>query len=146
MPAYEAAIHARWAADETLNGLLPAARFVTGIYFPDDDDDSTPEPEYPYATMTDPGGRRGRDYSNDTILAYPSVQITLYYGKASFDEAKTAIDAVVALFDRVDFDLVGGGTVQKMQMTGEPRWEQDLGDGHWEFTVDFDLDILVEAA
>ncbi len=138
---YEAKIHDRWAADTTLNGLIPVARFITGTRFGDDDR----APDYPYATMTHlPGG--GKTYTNTNKVAHPQVTLTVYVGADQFDEGKAAIEAVVDAFDRADFALSSPDSVLNMQANGSPEVIQDDGDGTWAFAVGFTLSILEVAA
>jgi hypothetical protein len=136
MADYEAQIHARWAADGTLNGLLASTRVHTGPY-------SVVDPKFPFATITFPGGRP-REYSNDDTIAYPTVQITVYHGMDYHDEAKAIIDAVVAAFDRADFTLTGGDSVLNMQLTSEPSQLQDE-DGDWYMIASFECMVLIGA-
>ncbi len=126
----EAQLHARWAADATLNGLLDASKVSTGIYVGTDDN-----PTFPFATLTFPGGSP-RDYTNSQTIARPVVRIAVYHGRSNFDEAKAIMDAVVAAFDRAEFSLSGSDTVVNMQLQGEPASTQD-DDGDWYFIADF---------
>lgn len=131
-----AQIHVRWAADATLNGLLPVAQVHTGAY-------SVEDPEFPFATITFPGGGP-RDYSNTDTIAHPVVQITVYHGLDYHDEAKAIMDAVLAAFDRADFELTGSDSVLNVQLTGEPSELQD-SDGDWYLVASFECAILIGA-
>lgn len=142
MPAYEDGIHARWAADATLNGLLPEAKLTTGIQSQPGDGDNTSEPERPYAVMTHPGGQE-RIHSNSDTLVKPRVRIAVYHGADFYGEAKAISDAIMAAFSRSSFDLDDGSTVLNMQATQDPEPVQNADDKSWEFVVDFDLMIRV---
>lgn len=134
MADWEAQIHARWAADSTLNGLLDSAKFVTGTYFKEDTD-GTGGPTFPYATVTFPGGGV-RSYTTDDTVAYPTARISVYHDRDSYDECKAIMDAVVGCFDRAGFTLTGDNDVLNMQLAGEPEYVQDE-DGDWYAIADF---------
>lgn len=122
-------LHEQWAANATLNGLLPEASLQTGRVF-------AAEPTFPYATLTRPGGgvssRANADIRTDTL----TVRFTVYHGADSYDEGVVIEQAVDDAFDKLDFDLGGGDRVISMMFDGPPPEEQD-DEGNWSWVIDF---------
>jgi hypothetical protein len=137
MANYEAQIHARWAADGVLNGLLPVASLHTGVYM-------ATAPTFPYATLTFPGGSP-RTYTSGSTLASPTVRITVYHAMDNHDECKAIMDAVLAAFDRAAFDLTNPASVLNMQLQSEPSQLQDE-DGDWYMLADFSCLMLTSSS
>lgn len=132
----EEAIHARWAADATLNGLLPATDVHTGRY-------RVADPTFPFATIEITGGT-ARDESNEDALAYPTVQFKIYHAADSHDALKSIVNAMVDAFHQADFNLDGGDKVLDMKLDGEPVYSQDEP-GNWIVTTNFTSMTLVAA-
>lgn len=126
-------IHAQWAADETLNGLLPATKVMTGLYFASD-------PGYPYGTITLPGGPPG-GWSNDAAkLNQVTVVVAVYHDHGSYDACKAIADRVVDLFDKTDFALTGSDKCLSIR-AGEPQEIQDQDSGDWTFVVTLECSV-----
>lgn len=125
------AIHARWAADQRLNSLLPVERLVTGP--PSGDGRGVPR-----ATLTVAGGRR-LSYANDGS-SLDEVTARLEVEHPDYDAGSAAVDAVVVAFDRSDFDL-SGGRVVAMQRAGLPAECYDPAGGCWRWAVEFHCQV-----
>jgi len=132
-----ATLHSRWANDATLNGLLPVAKVVTGIYF-------ASEPAYPYATITRPGDRPLAYSSEGAAVERVLVRITVYHGLNNYDEGLAIADAVKAAFDRKDFALSGSDKVLNMQRCGYMEVSDEDVAG-WFFVLDFDCSVYLAA-
>jgi hypothetical protein len=127
-------IHEKWAANSTLNGLLPVAQFHTGTYFATD-------PEFPYATLTRPSGgsttaRMNDGHRIDTV----TVRIAVYHGADNYDEGVVIADAVDDAFDKLDFDLSNSDRVIQMMIDG-PAGEIQDDEGNWAWVTDFTCTI-----
>lgn len=134
----EKQIHARWAADATLNGLLPETKLATGIYFPPEDDaDDDGNPEFPYATLTRPGDTPEEYYNDGSSIEAVQVRITVYHQKSSYDEGVAIVDAIKAAFDRSMFSLTGNSdkVLHMERLSYAPL--QDQASGDWFFVVDY---------
>jgi hypothetical protein len=121
------AIHARWAADETLNRHLPSGQVLTGLALA-----GVPGPWASIAV------RRGvtEGYTNDgSSVERITVRIQVHH--EDYDQGWAAADAVLAAFDRADFPLSDGDRVMSMQKNGMPREVQDPRSGRWEWLLDF---------
>ena len=121
-------LHTRWAADGTLNGLLPVANVMTGNYFATD-------PVFPYATITRPGDTTEGYDNSDAAEERVTVRVTVYHHRDNYDEGLAIADAVKSAFDRTAFDLSGSDKVLNMQRTGYLEL-QDEND-NWYFVIDF---------
>ena len=130
-------IHAQWAADSTLNGLLPAAGFMTGMNFSDD-------PTFPYATLTRPAGTVDSRTNDGTRIDILPVIITLYHGADSYDEGVAIEQAIDDAFDDAEFSLANGDKVIQMRITGPPAEIQDE-EGNWSWECNFDLVVEMGA-
>jgi len=86
----EATIHTRWAADETLVGLVPAARFRTGA-LPSIDTDSV-DMALPYVMLTREGDAEVRTPSGSVILCDTTMRFTVW--AATLSSAKSVADAI----------------------------------------------------
>lgn len=126
----EKQIHARWAADATLNGLLPETKLATGIYFAED-------PTFPYATLTRPGDTPEEYYNDGSSIEGVQVRITVYHQKSSYDEGVAIVDAIKAAFDRSMFSLTGNSdkVLHMERLSYAPL--QDQASGDWFFVVDY---------
>ncbi len=131
-------IHEQWAANSTLNGLLPVAQFHTGTYF-------KAEPAFPYATLTRPGigsitSRLNDGHRIDTL----TVRIAVYHGADSYDEGVAIADAVDDAFDKLGFALSNSDRVIQMMVAG-PASELQDDDGNWTWVTDFTCMIQMAA-
>lgn len=126
LPKY---LHTRWAANETLNGLLPVASLHTGSH-------RAVDPTFPYATITMPGGyndgRTNDGVSNEVVTA----RISIYHGADNYDELVTIAEAVHDAFDGAAFNLGGSDRCILMHQEGEPDQIQD-DRSDWTFVIDF---------
>lgn len=130
-------LQTQWAADSTLNGLLPAANVNTGIYF-------NAAPTFPYATITRPGGTVESRANDGTRIDALTVRITVYHGADYYDEGVTIAQAVDDAFDNTNFNLTGD-KVLVMQIDGPPEEIQDQESGNWYWICDFTARIEMEA-
>ncbi len=130
-------LHQQWAADSTLNGLLPVAGFQTGMYF-------KVEPTFPYATLTRPAGVVDSRANDGTRIDILPVIITLYHGMDSYDEGVVIEQAIDDAFDNTEFALSGSDKVIQMRITGPPAETQD-DDGNWSWECNFDLVVEMGA-
>lgn len=120
----EQVIHQRWAASETLNGLLPAESLKTGRSFGD---------SLPYATVSRLANRtRFRTNAGDA-LGEVTLRINVWHD--DYDAGRAIVEQVEATFDRSGFDLSGGDRVLQMLRTDDSASQHD--DGTWQFTVEF---------
>jgi len=130
------AIHARWAADETLNGLLDSAKVVTGIHFEED-------PGVVWAMVNFPGGEYLERFNNETeATASATVDFQVHHN-TSYDTCHAIMDAVYAAFNNVDFALDGDDKVTMMRADGLPTQVQDPEDASWDFTASFTAQVYL---
>jgi len=125
-----AKLHERWAADATLNGLLPVANVSTGTWF-----DVEPSLATGYATITFPGDSAGVESSDDSSIERVLVRITNYAGRDYYDEGEAISDAVKAAFHRATITLDASDSVRSLMWQGRQRIDDD--DGNWYFVNDF---------
>ncbi|MBN2476901.1 MAG: DUF3168 domain-containing protein [Pirellulales bacterium] len=123
-------IHQRWAADETLDGLLPASRVSTGINV---------DPASPYAVIGTRGNRPIGYHNDGSVLVTVGVRIQVF--DEAYDAAAAIVAQVKATFDRTDFDLSGDDRVVNMQRTDDRARQED--DGTWQWVVDFDCTVYL---
>lgn len=122
-------LHQQWAANATLNALLPATSVQTGTYFKVD-------PTFPYATITRPGGQVLHRENADVRLDTVTVRIAIYHGADSHPAGEAIAQAVDDAFDKLAFDLSGSDRVISMMIDGSPSELQD-DEGNWTWVVDF---------
>ena len=130
-------IHERWAADGTLNGLLPVAGFNTGMYF-------KVAPTFPYATLTRPAGTVESRANDGTRVDTLPLTITVYHGADNYDEGVVIEQAVDDAFDNTGFALGGGDLVVVMKLVGPPAEVQDE-EGNWSWACDFNVRVEMGA-
>ncbi len=123
-----AVIHTRWAADSTLNGLLPSSDVMTGNYFATD-------PKFPYATITRPGDTTEGYDNTEAAEERVTVRVTVYHHRDNYDGGLAIADAAKSAFDRTKFDLSGSDKVLNMQRTGYAELQDE--DDNWYFVIDF---------
>lgn len=120
-------IHTQWAADATLNGLMDSDRVTTGIYFEDD-------PGSRFGTITLPGGAYRQRFNDGGALNETLVRIQVHHD--DYDLGLAIANAVLAVFNRSDFDLSGSDKVINIQAEGPPAELQDVITGEWDFVID----------
>ncbi len=130
-------LHEQWAADGTLNGLLPVASFQTGMFF-------KTAPTFPYATLTRPAGNVDSRTNEGIRIDTLPVIITLYHGADSYDEGVAIEQAIDDAFDNTEFALAGGDKVMQMRIVGPPPEIQDE-EGNWSWECNFDLVVEMGA-
>ena len=126
------ALHAHWAADVTLNGLMPATRFVTGTYV-------AGNPGSRYATVALRGGQFEGAANDGSSIDTVAVRIQVHHD--DYDQGRAVADALLAAFDRSGFPLSPTDEVICMQRTGLPAETQDATSGRWTWVVDFDCRV-----
>jgi len=122
------AIHARWAADETLVALLPADRVSTGM---------SAAPDLPRAVlgkMSDQSLSACNDGSQVSVIG---VRIEAFHH--DYSAAVAVIERLKAVLDRADFALDTGDKVVAVRRAGDSELQQD--DGVWQMVLD--LECLV---
>ncbi len=122
-------IHQRWAADATLNGLLPATKVSTGTFFADD-------PVFPYGTITLPGSQPDMAFNDGTSAEQVTIRITIYHQRSNYDKGAAIAEAVRDVFNRKQFDLSGSDKCLLMNREGYEELD-DPDAGHWFFISDF---------
>jgi len=123
-------IHQRWAAAAALNALLPAARVFTGMSF---------EPSLPRATI----GKQSdtpTSYASDGS-AIDTVVIRFLVFHEHYDDAAEIVQQIKVAFDRSSFALAGDDQVQLMQRSND--FEEQLDDGTWQMTIDFQCTVYL---
>jgi len=123
-------LHARWAADTTLNGLLDSSKLSTGL---------APDSEFPYATITWPGNTAGGWTNDGASLDRIGVRITVYHGRDNYDDGKAIVSAIRNAYSRADFAVGGGGRCINMQYTGDEELQDEEDD--WYFVIDFEAQV-----
>ncbi len=123
-------LHQRWAADEPLNGLLPAQRVFTGM---------SVTPAMPLAVISRARARPAVQFADGGGLDTVGVRIDVY--DPSYDASQAVLDAVKRAFDRTGFDLAGSGKVLYMRRTSDHARQEP--DGTWRTTVEFDCTVLI---
>jgi len=130
------AIHARWAANETLNDLLDSSKLVTGTHLADDIGAV-------WATVNFPGGEYIERFNHETkATANPGVVFQVHHD-TSYDTCKAIMDAVYAAFNNVDFSMDGSDKVTMMRADAVPTEEQDPAEGDWDFTASFTAQVYL---
>jgi hypothetical protein len=122
-------IHANWAADGTLNGLLPVAGVLTG----DRVDQVTPSRPYAAIQLV---SQSTMTYFNDGAgLDEAIVRVAVYHLKSDYDEGLAIADAVKDAFHRANFDLSGSDKVLAMERAGYEEIQDEQDD--WAFVIEF---------
>ncbi len=123
-------IHQRWAADDTLDGLLPAARLITG---------TSADAVVPYATVTKKSARPVARHNDGSTVEHVGLRIEVFH--EDHDAAATITDRIKAVFDRAAFDLTGGDKVIDMQRSND--YERQDDDGTWCMVIDYTCTVYV---
>ncbi len=124
-------LHQRWAADESLNALLPAERVFTG---------TSVTPAMPLAVISRARARPAVQFADGAGLDTVEVRIELY--DPSYDASLAVLAALKRAFDRTRFDLAGAGKVLYMRRTADHARQEP--DGTWRTTVEFDCTVLLD--
>lgn len=130
-------LHAQWAANATLNGLLPATSLQTGTLF-------AVEPAKPYAILARPEGNVSARMNDGHRIDTVGIRFTVYHGADNYDEGVAIADAVDDAFDKLAFDLGGGDRVISMMIDGPPGESQNE-EGNWSWDIDFTCMIQMAA-
>lgn len=120
----EQAIHQRWAADETLAALLPAASLTTG---------RPGDANLPYATVNRLRNQALVRTNAGNSLDEATLQINVWHD--NYDSGRAIVEQVKVVFDRSNFDLPGGGRVIQMKRAEDSA--EHHADGLWQFTILF---------
>ena len=124
------AIHERWAADDDLSSLLPAARVFTGAGF---------DASLPSAVITKRSDRPDSYQSDGSAIDLVVLRMRVFH--AQHDAAAEIVHEVKKAFDRASFDLADGDTVLDMQRIND--YEQQRDDGAWEMIIDFKCTVYL---
>lgn len=120
----EQAIHQRWAANTTLQALLPAENVKTGRSF----GDSTP-----YATIGRKANRTVFRTNDGSALDETQLKVEVWHD--SYDDGRTIAEQVKTVFDRSEFELSGNDRVVQMRRTNDSATQDE--NGVWCFGVEF---------
>lgn len=126
-------LHQRWAADESLNRLLPAERVFTG---------TSVAPASPLAVISRARAKPAVQFTDGAGLDTVAVRIELY--DPSYDASQAVLAALKGAFDRTRFDLAGADKVLYMRRTADHAIQE--ADGTWRTTVEFNCTVLVGSA
>jgi len=130
-------IQTRWAANGTLQGLLPASKVMVGIYFAED-------PIFPYGTITLPGtgpsARANDGAATNTVI----VRVAVYHDRNHYDACKAIADAVQSAFESTNFSLTGSDKVLDVR-SSIPQEIQDQETGDWTFVIDLECKVYLAA-
>ncbi|MGD0382455.1 MAG: DUF3168 domain-containing protein [Thermoguttaceae bacterium] len=117
-------IHQRWAADSTLNGLLPATRVYTGLSF---------DPARPFAVVSKESDKPETYHSDGSAIDAVGLRIQVYHD--NYDAGAEIAHQIKKVFDRTAFDLSGSDKVLNIQRGND--LENQTDDGVWQFIMDF---------
>ena len=117
-------IHQRWAADSTLNGLLPATRVYTGLSF---------DPTRPFAVISKESDKPETYHSDGSTIDAVGLRIQVYHD--NYDAGAEIAHQIKKVFDRTAFDLSGSDKVLNIQRGNNSENQTD--DGVWQFIMDF---------
>jgi hypothetical protein len=124
------AIHQRWAAAAELNALLPAARVFTGMSF---------EPSLPRAAIGKQSDKPTSYASDGSAIDTVAIRFLVFHD--NYDDAAEIVHQIKAAFDRSSFALTGDDQVRLMQRTND--FEEQLDDGTWQMTIDFECAVYL---
>lgn len=123
-------IRTQWAANSTLNGLIPAAtKLQTGVY-----QYAGASPSYPFCTIQEVD-RYPEDQSNTAATERVTVRITSYHNRSGYDALVTIADAIDAVFNRAGFNLSGSDYVLTMERAGRQSLQDE--DDDWYIVQDY---------
>jgi len=125
-------IHQRWAAATALNVLLPASRLFTGL---------SPDPSLPRATVNKQSDKPTSYESDGSSIDAVVLRFLVFHDRHA--EAAAIVHQIKAAFDRSTFALAGNDVVQLMQRVND--FEEQLADGVWQMTIDFECTVYLAA-
>jgi hypothetical protein len=123
-------IHQRWAADETLNGLLPASRVYTGLSF---------DPARPFGVISKESDKPESYHSDGSAIDAVGLRIQVFHDH--YDAGAEILHQIKTVFDRTAFDLAGSDKVLNIRRSND--WERQNSDGAWQFVVDFSCTVYL---
>ena len=123
-------IHQRWAADSTLNGLLPATRAYTGLSF---------DPVRPFAVISKENDKPESYHSDGSAIDAVGMRIQVFHDH--YDAGAEILHHIKAAFDRTAFDLAGSDKVLNIQRSNDS--ERQNPDGVWQFIIDFKCTVYL---
>src|SRR3972149_1427654 len=123
-------IHQRWAADTTLNGLLPASRVYTGLSF---------DPVRPFAVISKESDRPATYHRDGSAIDTVGLRIQVFHDH--YDAGAGIMHQIKATFDRTAFDLAGSDKVLNIDRGNDS--ERQNNDGVWQFIIDFDCTVYL---
>ena len=126
------AIHQRWAESPALCSLLPVARVSTGM---------SADPALPRAVVHKESDRPLLSCNDGSEVALVTVRIRVFHD--DYAAAAATIGQLKAALERAEFALECGGKVLDVRRSNDS--EQQLENGVWEMTIDFDCTVHLPA-
>jgi hypothetical protein len=123
-------IHERWTAATALNALLPASCVHTGANF---------SPELPRATIYKTSDKPKSYESTGSAIDIVVLRIVVYHER--YADAAEIVHQIKAAFNRSSFTLSGSDQVQLMERVND--FEEQLDDGAWQMTIDFQCTVYL---
>ena len=123
-------IHQRWAADEALNGLLPASRVYTGM---------SVDPTTPYAVITKQSHRPMAYLSDGSTVDQVGVRVQTFHD--NYDAGAAIVHQIKVAFHQAEFALSGSDKVINIQRSND--FEHLDRDGVWQFVVDLNCTVYL---
>jgi hypothetical protein len=123
-------IHQRWAANTTLNGLLPATRVYTGLSF---------DPARPFAVVSKESDKPESHHSDGSAIDTVGLRIQVFHDH--YDAGAAILNQIKMAFDRTAFDLAGSDKVLNIERGNDS--EQQNNDGAWQFILDFKCTVYL---
>ena len=123
-------IHQRWAADSTLNGLLPVSRVYTGLSF---------DPARPFAVISKESDRPETYHSDGSAIDAVGLRIQVFHDH--YDAGAEIMHHIKTTFDRTAFNLAGSDKVLNIERGADS--ERQNNDGAWQFIVDFKCTVYL---
>lgn len=120
----ESAFHQHWAADATLNALLPAERLKTGLVRGTD---------LPCASLVRKACRTAARTNAGGRFEEATIEVRIRHD--DHDAGRAVADAAADAFDRARLAVSGGQNVLQTLRTRESVVQCD--DGAWEFLIEF---------
>lgn len=125
--------HAQWAADPTLNGLLPATRLTTGR--------AKVATTFPYATITPPD-ETPNGVSNNTYYDHLTIRIQVW--STSFQVGAAIHRRIYDLFRNADCTLDNGSVLNIHPSARGVIEEQDeVTERVWQFINEFTCQLAI---
>jgi hypothetical protein len=123
-------IHQRWAADELLNGLLPASRVYTGM---------SVDPTTPYAAISRQSDRPVAYLNDGSTVDRVGVRVQVFHD--NYDAGAAIVQQLRLAFHLAQFALSGSDKVLSIQRSTD--FERQDDDGVWEFVVDLNCTVYL---